>query len=306
MDPDDERAVWGNGNFTLNIHNSGIFDNSNHACAFVTAGAAGSYTVDPAFGFEVVGGYCPSGPPTLNPAGALQVGAPPRPYPPTFNIPTPSIDCGTEVSVFDVATSTYSTGLHTNLDIPNGNITFAEGNHCFSGGVNIHGNTSITADNVNFLITSGEFIVNTNQSFSCSNALFHFNGGTGFRVNGTSTNICNGVTFFMSTGDLSWNGNPTIDFTAPGGGDYQGLLIYLPFDNHSPLTINGNSNQRFTGSIIAAGSPIQINGNSGTFALSSQIIGGTVQLGGQGIIEIDYNPAQQYSQDEPTVIQLTQ
>ena len=304
MDPDDEKAVWGNGNFELIIHNSGIFDNSGHGCAFVTSGAAGSYTVDT--GFEVVGGYCPSGPITLNPAGSLHVGVPPRPYPPTYNIPTPSISCGTQPSVWDPITSTFSPGNHINLDIPHGIVTFADGNHCFSGGVNIHGNTSIVANNVNFLVTSGEFFINSNGSFSCSNALFHFNGGTGFRVNGTSTNICNGVTFFMSTGDLDWDGNPTIDFKAPASGDYPGLLIYLPFENKSPLTINGNSQQSLTGSIIAAGSEISINGNSGTFALSSQIIGGTVKLGGQGKIEINYDPAQQYALADPHAIQLVE
>jgi hypothetical protein len=124
-------------------------------------------------------------------------------------------------------------------------------------------------------------------------------------VNGNSVNECDGVTFFASTGDVSWNGNPTIDLKAPTWGPYQGLLIYMPYENNSPLTINGNSQQSLTGSIVAVGSPIQINGNSGTFALSSAIIGRTVSLAGNGNITIDYDPDDQFVQIDPTLIQMT-
>jgi hypothetical protein len=104
---------------------------------------------------------------------------------------------------------------------------------------------------------------------------------------------------------VSWNGNPTIDFTAPTWGPYKGLLIYLPYGNNSPLTINGNSQQSLSGSIIAVSSPVQINGNSGTFALTSEIIGYTVSLAGNGNIVIDYDPADMFEQIDPTLIQMT-
>ena len=299
MSPHDENAIYGNGNFTLDVNNSGIFDNSDHGCAFTTSGSAGSYTVDTAF--NVVGGHCQNGWPELN--GPLQA-ASQIAYPPHIDIPAPKITCSGD-SVYDSANRTYSPGNHTNLSIPNGTITFAPGNHCFNGGVTISGNTNIIAFNTNFLITSGEFRSNANGSFTCNNLLVHINGGTGFHVNGNSINECTGVTFYASTGDVSWNGNPTIDFTAPTFGDYKGLLIYLPYGNNSPLTINGNSQQKLSGSVIAVSSPIQINGNSGTFALTSQIVGYTVGLGGNGSIVIDYDPDKLYIVDLPKQIQLT-
>jgi len=191
------------------------------------------------------------------------------------------------------------------LNIPNGTYTFAPGDHCFSGGLSINGNTNVIADGANFLISSGAFISNTNGFFHCSNTVVYINGGTGYQVNGSSENTCSGITFYVSTGTVSWNGNPTINFSAPTSGDYQGLLIYLPIQNSSSLTINGNSQQSLTGSIIAPASPVQINGNSGTFALSSQVTGRTIAIGGVGTIDINFNPAQQYSQGSPTMIQLT-
>ncbi len=221
-----------------------------------------------------------------------------------MDVLAPSITCNGD-SVYDAATHTYSPGNHNNLNIPNGTIIFAPGNHCFYGGVSVNGNTSIIAFNANFLIASGEFRINSNGTFTCNNLLVHINGGTGFHINGNSTNNCTGVTFFASTGDVSWNGNAIINFAAPTWGPYQGLLIYLPYENHSALSINGNSQQSLTGSIVAVGSPITVNGNSGTFALSSAIIGYTVSLGGNGNIVIDYHPEDQFTQIDPTLLQVT-
>jgi hypothetical protein len=216
----------------------------------------------------------------------------------------PSITC-TGNSVFDPVNRTYSPGHHSNLNIPSGTITFAPGNHCFDGGAKIGGNTNIIAFNTNFLISSGEFQITSNGKFTCNNLLVHIDGGSGFRINGNSDNECKGVTFIASTGDVSWEGNPVVDFKAPTWGPYKGLLIYLPYGNSSPLTINGNSEQSLVGSIIAVSSPIQINGNSGTFALSSEIIGYTVDLGGNGLIQIDYDPEDMFQQIDPTLIQMT-
>jgi hypothetical protein len=299
MSPNEENAVFGHGNFDLDIINSGVFDNSNHGCAFTTSGSAGSYSVDTAF--SVVGGHCQNGFPNLD--GTLE-SADQIPYPPNYTVLIPSIVC-TGNSVYDAANRTYTPGNHTNLNIPNGTVTFAPGNHCFDGGVSISGNTHIIAYNANFLIRSGEFRSTSNGSFTCNNLLVHIDGGTGFRVNGNSTNNCEGVTFFASSGDVSWNGNPTIDFEAPTWGPYQGLLIYLPYENDSLLTINGNSQQSLTGSIVAVASPITINGNSGTFALSTAIIGRTVSLAGNGDIVINYDPDDQFVQIDPTLIQMT-
>jgi hypothetical protein len=299
MSPHDDKAVYGHGNFSLDIMNSGVFDNSDHGCAFTTSGSAGDYTVDTAF--NVVGGHCKNGFPNLNGPfqQAMQI-----PYPPRVDVLIPDISC-TGDSVYDTVNRTYSPGYHHNLNIPNGTVTFAPGNHCFDGGVTVNGNTNVIAFNANFLITSGEFRINANGSFICNNLLVHINGGSGFNINGNSNNKCDGVTFIASTGNVSWNGNPTIDFKAPTWGPYKGLLIYLPYGNSTALAINGNSQQKLSGSIIAVSSPITVSGNSGTFALTSEIIGYTVNLAGNGNILIDYNPDDMFQQIDPTLIQMT-
>jgi hypothetical protein len=300
MSEHDAKAIWGQGNFNLDIMHSGLFDNSDHSCGFTVGGASGNYTVDTAF--NVVSNQVCKNPPWLALNGPLQQ-AERIPYPPRVDVLIPSITC-TGDSVYDAANRTYSPGFHHSLNIPNGTITFAPGNHCFDGGVNISGNTNIIAFNANFLVSSGDFKI-TSGNFTCNNLLIHINGGTGFHIGGNTTDICEGLTIVASTGDFGWTGNPTIDLKAPTWGPYKGLLVYLPYGNSSPLSIDGNSHQTLTGSIIAVSSPIVVNGNSDTFSLSTEIIGYTVKLSGNGTIVIDYDPEDMFQQLDPTLLQMT-
>src|SRR5688500_17581901 len=282
-------AITGSGNFSLDINNSGLFDNSDHSCAFSTDGAAGTYTVDTEF--NVVGQYCGhsqlvtlSEPPTE--------GVPQLPYPPDIDIPAPTITC-TGNGVLNG--TTFTPGNYGSINIPNVTYTFENGNYCFTSGLSISGNSSVIINHANFLFTGGDFR-KTSGNLTCNNLLVHTTGassGIHLSANGTSNN-CNGVTFYVSTGDVDLGGNATNIFTAPTSGDYAGLLMYLPYGNDSTVSITGNASSQFTGSIIAVDSHIQIVGNTSTLALSTQIIGETVQLTGNGTIVINYDPADQY------------
>lgn len=310
MSPHDAAAIHGNGNFHLDINHSGIFDNSDASAGCPNGSALlfngnGTYEVDT--GYEVVGTHCSVGSNSIT--GDFKPGTK-IPYPPAINIPEPSISCGgTPGTVnWDPMSSGWlvSPGEHVYQDLPGGNVTFAAGNHCFPAGYKLSGNTpSITANNAKFFISGGEFQITSNGNFYCNNLLVHVKGGTGVRLNGNGTSNCTGVTFYMSTGNVSWLGNSTNIYSAPTSGTYKGLLVYLPYGNSSPLTVSGNASSQFTGSIIAVSSPIQLQGNNATLALSTKIIGYTVGFSGNGKFQIDYDPSQQFAQGEPTMIQLT-
>lgn len=306
MSPHDPQAVHGNGNFSLNIHNSGIFNNSDARGGCPNGSALlfnghGTYSVDT--GYEVVGQSCDVGNNTIT--GDFLSGTQ-IPYPPAIDIPAPSITCeGNTMPAWSGTGWIVPPGTHSYADIPGGSVTFAPGNHCFPSGFRISGNTpSITVNDANFLISGGEFHIASNGTFNCSNLLVHSNGGTGMRLNGNGTSNCSGVTFYMSTGNVTWNGNSANIFSAPTGGTYRGLLVYLPYGNSNPLSISGNASSQFTGSIIGVSSHIGLQGNNSTLALSTQIIGYTVGFSGNGNFEIDYNPSLQYAQGEPTMIQV--
>ena len=295
--PTGSATVSGQGNVNLDINNSGVYDNSSSNCA-MSVGGNGTYEVDTAY--SVAGTYCESGNINLN--GPVEL-ASQVPYPPTIDIPTPSITCSGNGSL---SGSTYNPGIYNGLTISGGNITFAPGNYCFNGNVTINGNTNIIANDVNFWISGGDFEINGNSTFTCNNMLAYMSGGSGgMHFNGNGSNHCTNVTFFAETGSVSWNGNVGNTFTAPTSGPYAHVLIYMPYGNNSPLTINGNSGNQLTGSIIAVSSNVTINGNSGTTGLHSAIISYTVTLSGNSNTTINYEPDEQYSQVDPTFIQLT-
>jgi hypothetical protein len=116
-----------------------------------------------------------------------------------------------------------------------------------------------------------------------------------FRVNGGDTLTGYNVTIIMKDGDVFWNGGATIKLDAPDSGPYKGLLLYVPYSNEASLTLNGNSDSTFTGTILAPSSDIKIDGSGGADGLHSQIIGYTVDLSGSSQTKIVYNDFENWS-----------
>jgi hypothetical protein len=301
-----DATLSGNGVVHLEVHNSGVFNNSRNDCGTQINGASGYYWVQTQFQFAS-GTYCSgAGGNQLNPVTLTNQ----IKYPPDLDIKTPTITCSGTGSYTDPhqPTVTFSPGNFSgpvNLTAF-GNVNFQPGNYCFNQGFSISGTAKVVADNARIKLTNGEFSLNGTSSLTCNNVLFHITqNGTGVRFNGSSRIDCNDVTFFASTGDVSWSGNATVRIFAPKGGEYEGLLIYLPYGNYSDLTITGNSSNELTGSIFAISSDIVIAGNSGTQGLHSQIVGYTVTLEGHSNTIINYVPEEQYWTVNPTAITLT-
>jgi hypothetical protein len=298
-------SICANGNVALDIIGGGIFSNSTSSSGDCSMDYAGNGIYTSAGGYTVAAGgaLCKSGNVTVN--GPVQTGAQ-IPYPPNITIPAPNFTCPAGVNG-SVTGTTVNPGIFNNhLDLNgSGNYTFLPGNYCFYGGVTINGNINVIANDVNFQINASSFQINGNSTFTCSNLLVHGVAGTGMEFNGNGSNHCTDVTFYMESGKVIWNGNVAQSFKAPTSGPYKGLLIYLPYGNASDLTINGNSGNQLTGSIIAPSAPITINGNSGTAGLHTQIIGYFITLNGNSNTTIDYDANEQYSPPAAPTIQLT-
>jgi hypothetical protein len=171
--------------------------------------------------------------------------------------------------------------------------------------VEINGAVNVTMDNVNIRLDGGELGTAGNSSITCTNLLVYSAGGTGVHLNGNGTNTCTGVTFYIQSGDVAWNGNSAQILKAPTSGQYKGLLIHLPSSNPSQLVINGNSGNQLTGSIIAPASEVVLSGNSGSSGYNTQIIGSYITLQGNSNTVINYDPAAQYALPDSPTIQLT-
>jgi putative Flp pilus-assembly TadE/G-like protein len=160
----------------------------------------------------------------------------------------------------------YPGNYHSNFPSGNaGKLIIEKGLYCLHNGFDLHsGNWNMTTD------------VNGN----------HFYDST------------EGAMFYVPSGDVTFNGGSQIDIhavTVPGC-DQQGLnglLIYLPMSNDSPVGISGNAGSTFTGTILAPKSLITLTGtgdSSSGIDLQTQIIGYSVKITGSGYLNINYDP----------------
>ena len=293
----------GGGGGDLNIYGSGVYSNSTDTdCPNGSMSMGGSidYHVDTSF--ASAGSVCTNGAASLD--GTQQPGQP-QVEAPQFDITAPSFSCGGVPPSPNPIGNVYQPGTYNGLNTPPGNFSFAPGNYCFNGNVKFNGG-NITANNVNFRMSSGAFTIGSTTQFTCSNMIIHVSGGTGVAMTGGGNN-CSGITFYMETGDIQLNGNTTNIFTAPTtSGDYTGLLIYMPEGNHGTITINGTSNSQYTGSIIGLSSAVTINGNSDSAGYNVQVLANTIDLGGTSNINIHYNPNELYTMPKKPTIALPQ
>ena len=97
-------------------------------------------------------------------------------------------------------------------------------------------------------------------------------------------------------GDIRINGNAHIDISAPIGGQYQGLLIYMPLGNNGVLALNGDNDSSYRGTILAPSADVRINGLNSVSgaAYHSQIIGYYIEVDGTDNIFIKYKDEQNY------------
>jgi Flp pilus assembly protein TadG len=317
MERHDWDAINHTGNFNLEIQNSGIFSNSDYAsttgngCQHGSMSSGGNAAISVDTAIFTVGTFCAgnntdlSNVPDISQVSAIE-------DPPTVDIPNFSCSGGGSTS-YDATnfTLTYHPGsfgkIDPDTDAPPGKYVreahFSPGTYCISNGASFNG-APVVADGVRFLVTGGAFKLN-GSNLTCNDMMIHVNGGSGLSFSATSHIYCNNVTFFLSTGGVSWSGNPEYRLYAPTGGDYEGLLFYMPPSNSSAITINGNASCEMTGTILAVSSPITINGNNWTNGLNSQIIGDTVRLEGNGNMVINYDPDDQYNPIDPSSITLT-
>jgi hypothetical protein len=125
----------------------------------------------------------------------------------------------------------------------------------------------------------------------------------GIKINGPL--IGHNVVLKVLNGEVHF-GNANIVLDAPKSGDNTGLLIYLPQENNSKVTLNGGSESVIEGTILAPASPILINGSGSSSGFDSQIIGYTIEVGGSGNVVVSYSNAQNFDSWTMPEVQLSE
>ncbi len=118
--------------------------------------------------------------------------------------------------------------------------------------------------------------------------------GGDFIINGGDSLEGNNVVFELKNGKIRWSGDATINLKGRIAGDLEGLLIYMPMENHSRIVLNGDADSNIRGTILAPGAEIHINGMDSDSGFHSQIIGYRINVNGQSNVVIKYKDEQNY------------
>jgi hypothetical protein len=287
VSPTDCDTVLIHGSINVVVNGGNILSNSNASGSCYSMeikGASGSGSTTPPSvtvnggAINVVGSFNSTGNANFSPApvtGASPLHA--------LYIPPPSCTCGTNIS----------------------------GAACTHPDIALHGNQSQSISPGIY----GDISLSNNSSLALSPGLYCISGDF-TATGGTVTSLPGGVTIVMLGGALSLNGNSVIaNLSAPVSPappapavhtyyqgtdgltyDYTGLLVYgdparyTPdaSDTHHTLGIGGTDGNIFTGTIFAPNTNCDLSGNSGTVTVNSQIYCYTVNVGGNGTIDMQF------------------
>lgn len=127
----------------------------------------------------------------------------------------------------------------------------------------------------------------------------------GATVNGTGVTIIFTSSTGNNWGNLTLNGNASVNLTAATSGPTAGLVIFgdpkMPVG--TSFKFNGGSSQTFTGGIYVPAGAISYSGGAGTSTSCTQIIGDTVVFTGNSAVAINCS-SQKTRPFGPTTIRL--
>lgn len=125
-----------------------------------------------------------------------------------------------------------------------------------------------------------------------------------FKLNASDTLSGAGVTIFMKTGAITWNGGSQTNLSAPTSGDLAGMLIYAPVSNTNTMTFNGNAASTLIGTIFMPGAPIKYNGTGDLNPSHAQIIGYTIEITGSNNTNVVYTDGENWDATSPAQVGL--
>jgi hypothetical protein len=116
-------------------------------------------------------------------------------------------------------------------------------------------------------------------------------------INGGARIVGHDVMFYMMTTSGGWktNGGAYVELDSPSnlvdpnGNQWAGMLIYRHPDNTSEIILSGSGNSYYEGSVYALGSHCTLLGTAGGVGFQTNVFCDTVDLGGDGNLDIVYN-----------------
>jgi Ca2+-binding RTX toxin-like protein len=156
------------------------------------------------------------------------------------------------------------------------------------GAVNASGSTTLVLDPgtyVGGIHVSGQAVVTLKPG------IYYLKGG-GLSVSDNGSVFGNGVLIYnapaTSSDGILVSSRGNLSLTAPGGGTYQGVVLFQDRTSAVPLTLSGSAAVTLSGTVYAARAPVTITGNANLTdqGTASQLIAYDLTLSGTGSLTL--------------------
>ncbi|MBN2676998.1 MAG: Tad domain-containing protein [Anaerolineaceae bacterium] len=155
------------------------------------------------------------------------------------------------------------------------------------GVVNVDGVLTINPGRYDGITLDGGDHLIMNPGLYCLYGDFQTNGHQTVEVNPSSSGD-EGVTIYMASGTLLFNGNSLIILRAPAISQppaIKGMLVYMPPSNTGTITLTGTSGSSFRGTVYSPYGDIIVGGTA-DIPFATELVGANVTVSGNAAIDI--------------------
>lgn len=328
MTGDDCYVVLGSAKLTF--HDSGVFVNCDGADALNISGSAKVYMDANA---QIVGCSDNYGdiPPAIEGTGKIDCYVPQKTItkdtykdiPTTLAPPT----CST-AGHWDQTNNIVTRGYHDKDIKIKEDTVFEEGKHCFINGaeltfsspksisgtglVQIVTTTDISLkgaannfEDLEIYMTDANFGIAAQGVLTAGRMRFFGVGDSSFTVDAQGELTSGDIYIYSEEGMIDIQAGADVDITAPPSGDtFEGLLMYMPWDNTNDFLLNGGSGNVWRGLILMPTAKVTYNGSAG-FELYGQVIAETFDIKGDAEGDIYFVSSDIFGDIEDPIIEIT-
>lgn len=318
------------GNANVKFHDSGVFVNCDGNDALNINGSA---YVSMDANAQVVG--CSDNkddnPPAIEGTGKIDCNVPQQDITKdTYkNIPTtlPPPVCPTK-GEHDQTNNIVKAGYHDKDITIKKDTVFEEGKHCFINGseLKFSGPHSISGtglvqivietdislkgaannfENLEIYMTDATFAVDSQGVLNAGRMRFFGLGNSSFEVGAQGELTSGDMYIYSEEGMINIDAQANVNITAPPSGDtFEGLLMYMPWDNPNDFDLNGGTSNVWSGLILMPTAKVTYNGGAG-FELYGQVIAETFLINGGAEGDIYYVASDIFGDVKDPAIEIT-